>query len=63
MNIIAKLFYKPIVPLLIINSALNQEKTVNLLQKLKKVNYANAKAIGLVVEINNHMPVQIDKIA
>jgi hypothetical protein len=27
------------------------------------VDYVNAKAVGLVVEFNNHMPVQIDKIA
>jgi aryl carrier-like protein len=63
MNKLLGYFSKPIVPLLIINSGLNQERTVNLLEKLRKVNYSKARAIGLVVEIDNHMPVQIDKIA
>ena len=63
MNRVLRYFSKPTVPLLIINSGLNQERTVNLLQKSRKVNFHNAKAIGLVVEIDNHMPVQIDKIA
>lgn len=56
-------FRKPIVPLLIINSAINQEKAHNLLLKLQKIDYSRAKAIGMVVEIDNHMPVQIDKIS
>jgi len=35
---------------------------VTLLKKLRKVDFSNAKAIGMVIEIDNHMPVQIDKI-
>lgn len=58
-----KYFSKPIIPLLIIESNLNQEKAINLLKKLRKVQYKNAKALAMVIEINNHMPVQVDKIA
>jgi hypothetical protein len=44
-----RFFSKPIIPVVLINSGLNQEKTVNLMQKLKKVNLKRAKAIGVVV--------------
>ena len=53
----------PIVPLLVINSSLNQQKTANLLKKLAKVNYKQAQALAMVIEIGNHMPVQVDHIA
>jgi hypothetical protein len=41
----------PIVPILIINSSLNQERAVNLLAKLRKVDFKRAKAIALNIEI------------
>jgi hypothetical protein len=49
LNRVIRVFSKPIVPLLIINQGLNQERTVNLLEKLRKVDYGNAKAVGVVV--------------
>ena len=54
---------KPIVPLLIINSSLNQEKAANFLKQLERIDYSRAQAVAMVIEINNHMPVQIDKIS
>ena len=33
------------------------------MKKLSKINYKNAKAVGMIIDINNHMPVQVDKIA
>lgn len=60
---LSRFWNRPIVPLLLINSSMNQEKASNLLRKLQKVNYKNAKALAMVIEIDNHMPVQIDKIA
>ena len=63
MMALTRLWSKPIVPLLIINSSLNQEKTANFLRKLEKIDYSHAKALAMVIEIDNEMPVQIDKIS
>lgn len=52
----------PTIPVLIINEHLNQERAVNLLKALSKVSFKNARALAMVVEIQNHMPVQVDKI-
>lgn len=60
---LSRFWSKPIIPLLIINSSLDQEKAANLLRKLNKIDYKKTKALAMVIEISNHMPVQIDKIA
>lgn len=60
---LSRFWSKPIIPLLIINSSLNQEKSANLLLKLSKIDFKKVKALAMVIEISNHMPVQIDKIA
>lgn len=60
---ISRYWSKPMIPLLIINSSLNQQKAANFIRQLQRIKYSRAKAIGMVIDINNHMPVQIDKIA
>ena len=59
---IASVLRRPIVPLLFINHTTNQERARELLDKLRKVDWGRAKAIGMVVETDNYMPVQLHKL-
>ena len=63
MHYLTRWWSKPSIPLLILNSSLNQEKTSTLLRKLEKIDYSRIPAFGMVVDLDNHMPVQVDTIS
>ena len=52
----------PVIPIVYVDSNVNQANTASLLRKLRKFNYSFAKGIAVVCSVENCMPVQVDKI-
>ena len=52
----------PMIPIVYVDANVNQANTINLLRKLRKLNFTFAKGIAVVCSVENSMPVQVDKI-
>ena len=55
-------YLKGFIPVISINNSLNPQRTQSFVRKLSRLNFFNVKGYALVVDLQDQVPVQVDKI-
>ena len=55
-------YLKGFIPVININSSLNPQRTQSFIRKLSRLNFFNVKGYALIVDVQDQVPVQVDKI-